>query len=97
MPPHFSATYTPIAAAGTKGQIRHVARLMATQFTTANVGPGIKMAKKNQKPLAEDEDEDGFGSQGKSFLSFPHAENNTSYEFIDAWIHPFILCKELFV
>ncbi|KAL0272117.1 UNVERIFIED_CONTAM: hypothetical protein PYX00_005209 [Menopon gallinae] len=64
MPPHFSATYTPIAAAGTKGQIRHVARLMATQFTTANVGPGVKLAKKNQKTLAEDEDEDGFGSQG---------------------------------
>lgn len=57
MPPHFSSTYTPIAAAGTKGQIRHVARLMATQFTAVNVGPGIRLAKKT-KSLLEDEDDE---------------------------------------
>lgn len=59
MPPHFSATYTPIAAAGTKGQIRHVARLMATQLTAANLGPGVKLSKKSQKVTTmEEEDEE---------------------------------------
>ncbi|XP_063228750.1 symplekin isoform X2 [Bacillus rossius redtenbacheri] len=45
MPPHFSAMYTPIAAAGTHGQIKHVARLMATQFASAGVGTGGKSKK----------------------------------------------------
>lgn len=58
MPPHFSAAYTPIAAAGTKGQIRHVARLMATQFTTANLGPGVKVSKKSTQKITTMEEED---------------------------------------
>ncbi|KAK6625071.1 hypothetical protein RUM43_005362 [Polyplax serrata] len=58
MPPHFSSTYTPIAAAGTKGQIRHVARLMATQLTAINLGPGVKLAKKTIKAVIEDDDEE---------------------------------------
>lgn len=58
MPPHFSSTYTPIAAAGTKGQIRHVARLMATQLTAINLGPGVKLAKKTIKTVIEDDDEE---------------------------------------
>jgi len=48
MPPHFSAMYTPIAAAGTQGQIRHVARLLATQLTAVGLGPGARQAKKLQ-------------------------------------------------
>jgi hypothetical protein len=48
MPPHFSAMYTPIAAAGTHGQIKHVARLIATQLTAVGLGPGAKQAKKLQ-------------------------------------------------
>jgi symplekin len=48
MPPHFSAMYTPIAAAGTQGQIRHVARLIATQLTSVGLGPGARQAKKLQ-------------------------------------------------
>jgi hypothetical protein len=48
MPPHFSAMYTPIAAAGTQGQIRHVARLIATQLTAVGLGPGARQAKKLQ-------------------------------------------------
>ncbi|PSN37455.1 hypothetical protein C0J52_11700 [Blattella germanica] len=48
MPPHFSAMYTPIAAAGTQGQIKHVARLLATQLTAVGLGPGAKQAKKLQ-------------------------------------------------
>ena len=38
MPPHFSSSYTPIAAAGTEGQIHHVARLLAAQLTAAGLG-----------------------------------------------------------
>lgn len=40
MPANFAASYTPIAAAGTQGQIRHVARLLATQLTSSSsTGP----------------------------------------------------------
>nr|CAD7265235.1 unnamed protein product [Timema shepardi] len=46
MPPHFSAMYTPIAAAGTHGQIKHVARLMATQLSAAGLGPSGRPSKK---------------------------------------------------
>ncbi|XP_069117050.1 symplekin-like [Argopecten irradians] len=41
MPAHFQSTYTPIAAAGTEGQIKHIARLLATQLTTAGMGKGV--------------------------------------------------------
>lgn len=41
MPAHFQSTYTPIAAAGTEGQIGHMARLLATQLTMAGMGKGI--------------------------------------------------------
>lgn len=41
MPAHFQSTYTPIAAAGTPGQIKHISRLLAVQLT--NVGLGIGM------------------------------------------------------
>lgn len=40
MPPQFSATYTPIAAAGTDAQIKHLARLLATQLTASGLGKG---------------------------------------------------------
>merc|ERR1719402_822031 len=45
LPPHFNNTYTPIAAAGTEGQVRHVSRLLATQLTAAGLGPGVKKEK----------------------------------------------------
>ncbi|XP_061172101.1 symplekin-like isoform X1 [Saccostrea echinata] len=41
LPPHFQATYTPIAAAGTEGQIKHMGRLLANQLTAAGMGKGI--------------------------------------------------------
>lgn len=44
MPNTFSSTYTPIAAAGTTGQIKHVARLMATQLASAGFGPDCTRA-----------------------------------------------------
>lgn len=46
MPSLFSATYTPIAAAGTDRQIKHVARLIATQLNAIGLGPGAEIAKK---------------------------------------------------
>lgn len=45
MPPLFAAIYTPIAAAGTQGQIKHVARLLATQLNAVKLGPGYAAAK----------------------------------------------------
>ena len=42
MPAAFDATYTPIAAAGTSTQIRHLARLLAAQLVVwANDGSGV--------------------------------------------------------
>ncbi|XP_039293523.1 symplekin [Nilaparvata lugens] len=66
MPSVFSATYTPIAAAGTQGQIRHVARLLATQIAVAGLGPGNAATKGKtpwkdfgkKRPLEEDDDEE---------------------------------------
>lgn len=40
MPASFQATYTPVESAGTDAQIKHLARLMATQMTAAGIGPG---------------------------------------------------------
>ncbi len=40
MPVQFSATYTPIAAAGTTAQIKHLSRLLANQLTSAGLGKG---------------------------------------------------------
>ncbi|CAH0768020.1 unnamed protein product [Bemisia tabaci] len=62
MPPLFSATYTPIAAAGTPQQIKHVARLLATQISTAGLGTGqIELNKKQiQKIISEKPDEDEY-------------------------------------
>lgn len=72
MPPHFSAMYTPIAAAGTQGQIRHVARLIATQLTAVGLGPGAKQAKKLQvipKAASVDDDDDEMPTSTKSSIS----------------------------
>ncbi|XP_061698280.1 symplekin [Syngnathoides biaculeatus] len=45
MPASFQATYTPVESAGTDAQIRHLARLMATQMTAAGIGPGFEECK----------------------------------------------------
>ncbi|TKR68135.1 hypothetical protein L596_024161 [Steinernema carpocapsae] len=49
MPLAFAQSYTPISAAGTEGQKHHLARIMATQFTSAGVGPGIEQTKKEHQ------------------------------------------------
>ncbi|XP_014288732.1 symplekin isoform X2 [Halyomorpha halys] len=66
MPSVFNATYTPIAAAGTQAQIKHVARLLATQLNAAGLGPGATIAK-TQKPVLrtiedDEEEENGVGN-----------------------------------
>jgi len=43
MPASFQATYTPVESAGTDAQIKHLARMMATQMTAAGLGPGEMM------------------------------------------------------
>ncbi|XP_038623236.1 symplekin [Tachyglossus aculeatus] len=45
MPASFQATYTPVESAGTDAQIKHLARLMATQMTAAGLGPGVEHPK----------------------------------------------------
>lgn len=58
MPPHFPSIYTPISDAGTQGQIRHVARLMASQMTNAGIGPGVAEAGYVPKMGNDFEDDD---------------------------------------
>ncbi|KAF6211989.1 hypothetical protein GE061_012506 [Apolygus lucorum] len=58
MPPVFSATYTPIAAAGTQGQIKHVARLLATQLNAVGLGPGASIASKTKPPVRSTDDDE---------------------------------------
>uniref|UniRef100_A0A8C5SVX3 Symplekin n=1 Tax=Laticauda laticaudata TaxID=8630 RepID=A0A8C5SVX3_LATLA len=45
MPASFQATYTPVESAGTEVQIKHLARLMATQMTAGGLGPGVEQIK----------------------------------------------------
>jgi symplekin len=49
IPAQFHHTYTPIAAAGTEGQVKHVSRLLAAQLTAANIGPGIDEMKERKR------------------------------------------------
>ncbi|KAG8143603.1 hypothetical protein E2320_000847 [Naja naja] len=51
MPASFQATYTPVESAGTEVQIKHLARLMATQMTAGGLGPAVK-GEKVVKPEA---------------------------------------------
>lgn len=42
MPAHFQASYTPMGTAGTISQIKHLSRLLATQFTGVGIGKGVQ-------------------------------------------------------
>ncbi|XP_067941603.1 symplekin-like [Watersipora subatra] len=53
MPAHFQSTYTPIAAAGTPGQIKHISRLLAVQLTSAGLGKGIEEQRAKEKEQAK--------------------------------------------
>ncbi|XP_023330368.1 symplekin [Eurytemora carolleeae] len=61
IPPHFNNTYTPIAAAGTETQVRHVSRLLAAQLTNVGLGPGVRFAEEQRQrklALGAQEEED---------------------------------------
>ncbi|OWF40642.1 symplekin-like [Mizuhopecten yessoensis] len=61
MPAHFQSTYTPIAAAGTEGQIKHIARLLSTQLTTAGMGKGVA------ETQAQSEENEGAGGESPAY------------------------------
>ncbi|VDK78043.1 unnamed protein product [Litomosoides sigmodontis] len=53
MPAAFQSSYTPIAAAGTEDQIRHLSRMIAAQLTSAELGPGVeKIRTEKQQHIA---------------------------------------------
>ncbi|KFO96530.1 Symplekin, partial [Calypte anna] len=54
MPASFQATYTPVESAGTQAQIKHLARLMATQMTAAGLGPGVEQTKQLKEEPKEE-------------------------------------------
>uniref|UniRef100_A0A1A8J5X7 Symplekin n=1 Tax=Nothobranchius kuhntae TaxID=321403 RepID=A0A1A8J5X7_NOTKU len=58
MPASFQATYTPVESAGTDAQIKHLARLMATQMTAAGIGPGLEQCKSREDEGGREEQED---------------------------------------
>jgi len=51
MPAQFQATYTPIAAAGTQLQIKHMARLLATQLVAAGLGKVDQLQQQQKKEV----------------------------------------------
>ncbi|XP_070694454.1 symplekin [Pempheris klunzingeri] len=55
MPASFQATYTPVESAGTDAQIKHLARLMATQMTAAGIGPGLEQCKAREDDAGKEE------------------------------------------
>ncbi|XP_072252644.1 symplekin [Leuresthes tenuis] len=55
MPASFQATYTPVESAGTDAQIKHLARLMATQMTAAGIGPGLEQCKAREDETGKEE------------------------------------------
>ncbi|KAM4561543.1 symplekin [Fundulus diaphanus] len=55
MPASFQATYTPVESAGTDAQIKHLARLMATQMTAAGIGPGLEQCRAREDEAGREE------------------------------------------
>ncbi|XP_074640461.1 symplekin-like [Tubulanus polymorphus] len=76
MPDQFQSTYTPIAAAGTDAQIKHLSRLLATQLVTAGLGKGDLQEdsaakdkdKKSKKDGPEPMDEDDNSASSKQTI-----------------------------
>uniref|UniRef100_A0A8C8K8R3 Symplekin n=1 Tax=Oncorhynchus tshawytscha TaxID=74940 RepID=A0A8C8K8R3_ONCTS len=69
MPASFQATYTPVESAGTDAQIKHLARMMATQMTAAGVGPGLEQCKaRDEKAGKEEGMDEGIGESSKDLL-----------------------------
>lgn len=59
MPASFQSTYTPVESAGTDAQIKHLARLMATQMTSAGIGPGLEQSKNKDGTSKGEDDSSG--------------------------------------
>lgn len=69
MPANFQSTYTPIAAAGTEPQVRHIARLLATQLVLAGHGKTVEGEKKEEtEHISDEEDDDGSAKQIKTVI-----------------------------
>ncbi|KAL4658586.1 symplekin [Arapaima gigas] len=66
MPASFQATYTPVESAGTEAQIKHLARLMATQMTSAGIGPGLEQSKSRDEDMGKDGTEGEGGMESSS-------------------------------
>jgi symplekin len=90
IPPHFHNTYTPIAAAGTEGQVKHVARLLATQLTSAKLGPGVESMrqqnradlKRKQSSKSRDQDDDDDDERGSVIGSVLGAASDRASKII---------------
>lgn len=67
MPASFQATYTPVESAGTEAQIKHLARLMATQMTAAGLGPGQGTPPGHQEHAPSPGDGRNWGGFGVKF------------------------------
>ncbi|GFY78958.1 symplekin [Trichonephila inaurata madagascariensis] len=60
LPVNFQSLYLPIAAAGTEIQVKHLARLLATQLTIAGLGKGVEEMKEainNMRDYGSDDEE----------------------------------------
>ncbi|KAM3607486.1 uncharacterized protein V6R79_008597 [Siganus canaliculatus] len=73
MPASFQATYTPVESAGTDAQIKHLARLMATQMTAAGIGPGLEQCKAREDDAGKEDgnEEDSAGKDQLIKRKFP--------------------------
>lgn len=70
MPPHFLASYTPVGTAGSPLQIKHLAHLLATQFTSAGIGKGVQdMICKIENSLGNEKIEDEQHHKISSLIS----------------------------
>ena len=67
MPSQFQSSYTPIAAAGTHAQIKHLARLLSAQLTAAGLGKGVEEMSSLVSDKPGGGGSGGPGGSGKEF------------------------------
>jgi len=80
LPPHFNNTYTPIAAAGTEGQVRHVSRLLATQLTNARLGPGVRAVEEQRRAEMANREEEVEDTAGRGISTVVGMTTNEERE-----------------
>uniref|UniRef100_A0A158R605 DUF3453 domain-containing protein n=1 Tax=Syphacia muris TaxID=451379 RepID=A0A158R605_9BILA len=54
LPTTFKTSYTPITEAGTENQVRYLSRLIATQLTNAELGPGAEKTHASRRQQVDD-------------------------------------------